>query len=52
MKDIFCRKIQPKQGQTFSTAAFFVSCCIASEQLFYDERCWPEGVELRDWIYK
>jgi hypothetical protein len=52
MKDIFCRKIQPKQGQTFSTAAFFVSCCIESEQLFYDERCWPEGVELRDCIYK
>jgi len=28
-----------------------VSCSATYETLFYDEGVWPEGVELRDWIF-
>jgi len=52
MKGVVCRKLKAKDGQVFSTAAFYVTCCAESEHLFYDERCWPEGVEVRDWVYK
>jgi len=52
MKGVVCRKLKPKNGETFRTAAFYVSCCIESRDSFYDESRWPEGVELRDWIYK
>ena len=51
MRGVVCRKLRPKDGQTFKTAAFFVSCCEESRHLFYDENCWPEGVELRDWVF-
>ena len=51
MRGVLCRKLKPKNGQTFKTAAFFVSCCEESSHLFYDENCWPEGVELRDWVF-
>jgi len=52
MKGVVCRKLEPMDGRVFRTAAFHVTCCVESEQLFYDERCWPEGVEVRDWVYK
>jgi len=52
MKGVVCRKLKPKAQQTFRTAAFYVSCCIESADLFYNEQCWPDGVELRDWVFK
>ena len=52
MRGIVCKKLKAKNGQVFRTAAFYVTCGIESSNLFYNEQCWPEGVELRDWIYK
>jgi hypothetical protein len=52
MKGVVCRKLKPKDGKTYRTAAFYVTCCKDSVNLFYDENCWPVGVELRDWVYK
>ena len=52
MKGIVCRKLKPKDGRTYRTAAFYVTCSKDSGNLFYDENCWPVGVELRDWVYK
>ena len=52
MKGVVCRRLKPKAGFKFSTAAFLVSCCAESSTLFYDETCWPAGVELRDWVYR
>jgi len=52
MKGVVCRKLRPRNGQVFRTAAFRVTCSPESQHLFYDERCWPQDVELRDWIYK
>lgn len=52
MKGVICRKLKPKDGRTYRTAAFYVTCCKESVNLFYDEQCWPEGAELRDWVYK
>ena len=52
MKGIVCKKLKPKDGQIFRTAAFYVTCCLESKELFYDECRWPDGVELRDWVYK
>jgi hypothetical protein len=44
-----CRRLVPKNGMTFKTAAFRVSCSPEYKDLFYDETSWPEGCELRDW---
>ena len=52
MRGIVCRKLTCKNGRVFDTAAFYVTCCRDSADLFYDEQRWPEGVELRDWVYK
>jgi hypothetical protein len=52
MRGVVCRKIKPKDGRKFSTAAFYVTCSQESASLFYNEKCWPDGVELRDWVYK
>ena len=52
MKGIVCKKLKAKDGRVFKTAAFYVTCSMDSADLFYDEKCWPSGVELRDWIYK
>jgi len=51
VKGVVCKKLQAKNGRTFNTAAFYVTCSADSKDLFYDESCWPEGAELRDWIY-
>ena len=51
IKGVVCRKLVAKDGRKFSTAAFHVTCCAESRDKFYDDRCWPAGVELRDWIY-
>ena len=52
MKDVRCKKLKSKDGTVFKTAAFYVTCSTESRDLFYDDSCWPEGVELRDWIYR
>jgi len=52
LKDIRCRRITPKDGRQFATAAFFVSCPVMCKNLFYNENIWPEGCELRDWYIK
>ena len=51
MKGVYCRKLEPKNGRVFKTAAFKVTCCVESRHLFLDESCWPGGAELRDWVY-
>jgi hypothetical protein len=52
MKGVVCKKLKAKHGMTYRTAAFYVTCSKDSSSLFYDEKCWPVGVELRDWVYK
>jgi hypothetical protein len=51
IKGIVCKKLLSKDGRKFTTAAFYVTCCAESRDLFYSEHCWPEGAELRDWVY-
>lgn len=51
MKGVMCKKLKAKDGKTYKTAAFYVTCSHESEKLFYNDNCWPEGIELRDWIY-
>jgi len=51
MRGVVCKKLVPKDGKVFNTAAFYVTCCVESKDLFYNEGCWPEGVEVRDWVY-
>jgi len=52
MKGVVCKKLAARDGRVFPTAAFRVTCCPESSDLFYDHQCWPEGAELRDWIYR
>lgn len=47
-----CSLIVPKDGRTFRTVAFRVSCDAQYANLFYDEASWPAGCELRDWVFK
>jgi len=51
MKGIVCRKLVAKNGRKFNTAAFRVTCSPESRDIFYNEKSWPCGVELRDWVY-
>ena len=52
IKDADCWKIQAKDGRVFKTSAFRVSCRDEFQELFYDENTWPEGAELRDWVFR
>ena len=52
MKDTKCIKLIPKDGQSFKTAAFMVSCSVVSEAEFYTESNWTLGCELRDLYFK
>jgi len=47
-----CSLIVPKDGRTFKTVAFRVSCDAQYADLFYDEASWPAGCELRDWVFR
>ena len=49
---VTCSRIVPKDGRTFKTAAFRVSCAAEHADLFYDEASWPAGCELRDWVFR
>jgi len=51
IRGVRCKKLKAKNGRQFTTAAFYVTCCQESRDLFYDENNWPEGSELRDWVY-
>lgn len=47
-----CSFIVPKDGRTFKTIAFRVSCDAQYANLFYEEASWPAGCELRDWVFR
>ena len=47
-----CYKLEAKNGKHYSTAAFKVMCDASCHDVFYDESSWPEGVELRDWVFR
>lgn len=49
--DVKCTLIKPKEGRTFNTAAFRVSCDPQYAAMFYNEESWPDGAELRDWVF-
>jgi len=49
--DVVCRKITLKDGKIFKTAAFFVSHDEKHKDLFYNDSSWPEGAEVRDWVF-
>jgi len=51
INDMYCHKLEPKNGKVYKTAAFKVTCCLQSCHLFQDESSWPDGAELRDWVY-
>ena len=51
MTGVVCKKLRAREGKQYNFAAFKVTCCEESRDKFYDESCWPEGAELRDWIY-
>ena len=51
MKGVVCKRLVPKDGRVFKTAAFRVSCCLESKELFCNESNWPAGAELRDWVF-
>ena len=46
-----CKKLSAKEGSSFKTAAFMVSCEVKDRELIYDEATWPAGCELRDWVF-
>jgi len=49
---VICRKITPPEGMSFSTAAFKVSCDAKYEEKFYDDKNWPAGCDVRDWVIR
>lgn len=51
VKDVLCYKLVPKDGKTYKTSAFRVSCNPLSASVFYNESTWPKNCEVRDWIF-
>jgi hypothetical protein len=49
--DVKCKKLKVKEGMKFNTAAFFVSCSSDCKDKLYDSSIWPDGAELRDWVF-
>ena len=49
--NVRCKRLKVKNGAVHDTAAFFVSCDAESREIFYDESYWPDGAELRDWVF-
>ena len=37
MRDVVCKTLVPKNGKVYNTAAFYVTCCAESKDLFYNE---------------
>ena len=52
LSNLKCRKLSPKEGKKYETAAFMVSCDACTREAFHNEANWPEGCELRDWYFK
>ena len=51
IKGVVCKRLVPKEGRVFKSAASRVSCCLESRDMFYSEANWPAGAELRDWFF-
>jgi hypothetical protein len=45
------RRLKVQEGKKFKTAAFRVSCDPKFADLFYDDGSWPDGCEVRDWVF-
>ena len=49
--DVKCSKLKGNGNRVFKTSAFFVSCNENCHETFYNCNTWPEGAELRDWVF-
>ena len=49
--NIVCKKLESKDGISFITAAFMISCDVKYANILYDDSIWPAGCELRDWVF-
>ena len=45
LANLMCKKLVPKDGLRYKTAAFMVLCDACSQEAFYNEENWPEGCE-------
>ena len=52
MTDVKCFKLDAKDGRTFGTAVFYVSCTTAQKDKLYDEQVWTNGSEVHKWYFK
>jgi len=52
IKDADCWKLSANDGRVFKMAAFRVSFREEFRDLFHNEDSWPEGAELRDWVFR
>ena len=50
--DVVCRRIKAKEGASFKTAAFYVSCDVLYAEKLYCPEAWLYDAEVRDWIFK
>ena len=46
-----CRKLTAKDCKVFKTSALFVMCDTAVKDKVYREDIWPEGAEIRAWMF-
>jgi hypothetical protein len=52
ISNAMCRKLAAKDGRTFNTAAFRVACAFDFRDKLFDMSNWPEGTELREWVFQ
>ena len=49
---VTCRKLTAKDGRAFKSAAFRVACDVRHAEALFDPDSWPEGSEVREWVFK
>jgi len=52
LTNVKCKRLVPKSGQTFYTAAFRVACDLGSKEKLFDPMVWPQHTEVREWVFK
>lgn len=47
-----CRKLKPKDGREYRTAAFRVACDAKFNSILFAADTWPEGAVVREWFFR
>ena len=51
VKNVQCKKLESKNGKTFKSSAFMISCDSRYSNILFNESTWPDGALVREWVF-